>query len=62
MCVELLALDIFYRAADTGQPITIEFVEQRLGELAAHRPTCPVHVMCVAAWPASVSPGAGSHS
>ena len=38
--VEIIALDVYQRAEDAGQRITLELCEQRPAELRAHRPTC----------------------
>ena len=38
--VEIIALDVYQRAEDAAQRITLELCEQRLAELRAHRPTC----------------------
>ena len=44
---ELLAGDLFHRADQAGQPITIELVKQRLDELRAH----PDDWFILARWP-----------
>jgi len=38
--VEIIALDVYQRAEDAGQRITLPMCAQRLTELRAHRPTC----------------------
>ena len=38
--VEIIALDVYQRAEDAGQRITLPMCEQRLAEVRAHRPTC----------------------
>jgi hypothetical protein len=37
---DLLAIDVFRCAEETGQPATLGLVESRLAELAAHEPAC----------------------
>jgi hypothetical protein len=38
--IELVALDVFQRATDSGQHVTRDLVAQRLQQLQAHRETC----------------------
>ena len=42
--IELVALDVFWRAEAAGEVITLAMVEQRLEQLAGHRPTCRCQV------------------
>ena len=43
---ELIALDVFTRAQDAGQRITLAMVEARLAELRSHRPGCRCRHHC----------------
>ena len=38
-CAEIVALDVFNRP--DRQPVTMSMVQRRIGELQAHRPSCP---------------------
>jgi hypothetical protein len=50
---DMIAVDIYRRAEESGEPITLGTVERRLSELLAHEPGCPCG-LCTAA--ASVRP------
>ncbi len=43
-----IAIDVYQHAEQTGQPITLGLVEQRLSELLSHEPECPCG-LCTAA-------------